>query len=400
VSTSHPASVPERERLIESHLPLVRAIAKRYAGRGESLDDLVQVGALGLIRASDRFDASRGVAFATFAMPAIEGEIRRHLGDRTTSLRIPRELRRMSGELQRRRAELAASLGRPPTVAELAAAVGVEDADVQRALNAERAAQPSSALPDELAEAVADAESLASTDDRLLLAHGARVLDERERRIVFLRFHADLTEDDIARDLGISQAHVSRLLAGALAKLRAALAHEGAGKAAGEGDINEAPAGPGARISNNDQTSGSEQKGASEKRTKTKMAGVGARSEGSSKQKPGSTHSGRFLVRMPSALHEKLSIAAEREQVSLNRFVTDVLATEVSRTQGASPEPPSDDEVAAGAWPRSPIDLPAGTSAPERTKRLRMLLAANVVLIVVAAAAAVVLLILALQRGI
>jgi RNA polymerase sigma-B factor len=361
--------VPGREHLIESHLPLVRSIAKRYAGRGEALDDLVQVGAIALIRASDRFDPGRGVAFATFATPAIEGEIRRHLDERTSSLRIPRELQRMSGELQRCRAELGALLGRPPTVPELARELGIEDADVERALEAERARQPTSASPDDATEARAEPGSLASTDDRLLLEYGARVLDERERRIVFLRFHADLTEDDIARELGISQAHVSRLLAGALGKLRAELAGEETGKAAG--------------------------RATARRRAKPRMASVGARSEKSSGQQARSTHSGRFLVRMPGALHEELSVAAERERVSLNRFVTDVLATAVSPTQAATASPSSKTEAA----PKGEADSPPGPTASERSARLRMLLVANVLVIVLAGAAALVLLILAIQRG-
>ena len=360
--------MPGREHLIESHLPLVRSIAKRYAGRGEALDDLVQVGAIGLIRASDRFDPGRGVAFATFATPAIEGEIRRHLDERTSSLRIPRELQRMSGELQRCRAELGASLGRPPTVPELARALGVEDADVERGLRAERARQPTSASPDDATEATAEPESLASTDDRLLLEYGSRVLDERERRIVFLRFHADLTEGDIARELGISQAHVSRLLAGALAKLRAELAGEGEGKAAGTATVR--------------------------RRAKPRMAGVGARSEESSGQQARSTHSGRFLVRMPGALHERLSLAAERERVSLNRFVTDVLATAVPPNQPASA--PSSSSTPSAS--KDEVDSPAHTTA-ERSARLRMLLVVNVLVIVLAGLAALVLLILAIERG-
>src|SRR5947209_7541258 len=196
------AAVAKRERLIESHLPLVRAIARRFAGRGEPLDDLVQVGSIALIRASDRFEPDRGVAFATFAAPAIEGEIRRHLGDRTTSLRIPRGLQRMSGELQRGRAQLGASLGRDPTVDELATALGVAREDVERALEAERAREaPSEAA--EVDEVAGEYEFRPSTDDRLLLALAARALNERERRIVFLRFHADMTERDIADQLGI-----------------------------------------------------------------------------------------------------------------------------------------------------------------------------------------------------
>jgi RNA polymerase sigma-B factor len=222
--------------LIESHLPLVRALARRYAGRGAELDDLLQVGALGLIKATDRFDPRRGVAFASFAAPTIEGEIRHHLRDRTSSLRIPRELQAMSGKLRRCRDELAAALGRAPTVPELAEALAADERDVEQALAAERARDPIPISPDEDdALGLKDSsEPLAGSDDRLLMADTLRVLDERERRIVLLKFHGDMTERQIASELGISQAHVSRLLGGALAKLRDELANSS--DAAGEGD--------------------------------------------------------------------------------------------------------------------------------------------------------------------
>ena len=216
-----------REQLIEAHLPLVRAVARRYSGRGETLDDLVQVGSIGLIKASDRFDPARGVAFATFATHLVEGEIRRHLRDRTSAVRIPRELQRMSGALRQKGGELEARLGRSPTVRELASAIAADEEDVERALDAERARGSSAASPDVGAELADEAEPLAGSEDRLLLARGVRVLDKRERRIVFLRFHADMTEREIARTIGISQAHVSRLLDGALAKLREELANMG-----------------------------------------------------------------------------------------------------------------------------------------------------------------------------
>jgi RNA polymerase sigma-B factor len=446
--------------LIESHLPLVRSIARRYAGRGENLDDLVQVGALGLIRASDRFDPERGVTFATFATPAIEGEIRRHLGDRTTSVRIPRELQRMSGELARGRTRLSASLGHEPTVDELATELGVEREEVELALEAERAREQMPEPSDDVAEAAGAAESLASTDDRLLLERGARVLDEREQRIVFLRFHADMTERDIASEIGVSQAQVSRLLTGALAKLRDELADEEAPEPPAQ------PTGQRRRSTRSGKVAGtriavvgaSQQKGASEPVTASQPAADSApqrgadlalpyhvtvkpegeeagsgwlaaiedlpgceargaspeeaveqlrasmetwlsaavegrrvippREQASSKPKPASSHSGRFLVRMPSDLHHELSLAAERERVSLNRFVTAALAASVSST-GAS----------LSAGPVAGIGHASGSSA-QRKRSFRMLLAANVMVIVFATAAAIALLILALERGI
>jgi RNA polymerase sigma-B factor len=201
LASSHPLSAKvSRARLIESHLPLVRAIARRYDGRGEAPEDLVQVGAVGLIKAADRFDPSRGAAFATFATPAIEGEIRRHLRDRASSLRIPRALQQMSGELRRRRSELTAVLGRSPNVSELAAAIGADELDVERAISAERALESIRTSSEDNVVELADAsEPHTASDDRVLVSEGLRVLDERERQIVLLRFHADMTEREIAR---------------------------------------------------------------------------------------------------------------------------------------------------------------------------------------------------------
>src|ERR1700739_2228121 len=138
-STQQQPAADARERLIESHLPLVRALARRYAGPNAELDDLVQVGAVGLIKASDRFDPARGVAFATFATPTIEGEIRHHLRDRGSGMRIPRQLQHLSRQVQRCQGNLAVSLGRSPTVAEVALALEVSEDEVLSALAAGRA---------------------------------------------------------------------------------------------------------------------------------------------------------------------------------------------------------------------------------------------------------------------
>ncbi len=463
-SPSGPGGGAERERLIESHLPLVRSIARRYAGRGETLDDLVQVGAVALIRASDRFDPDRGVSFAAFATPAVEGEIRRHLGDQAGSLRIPRQLRQMTGQLARSRSQLAASLGRVPSVDELASALGVERGHVERALEAERARDPLPAVSEDV-EAAADSESLEATDDRLLLETSTQVLDERERQIVFLRFHADLTEREIAEEVGISQAQVSRSLTKALAKLRRELDREP--PQTGAGDTTEGAVIPASEVAeqHNFQPSAGRNRPASEP-ADTKIGAVGALEEqarqpratgasgnqdpvlpyhvtvkpgegdqgtgwiasvdelpgseargatpdeavenlraamdgwlsaaaedprvvppprrGGSKGKRASAPSGRFLVRMPSDLHEELTRAAEREQVSLNRFVTARLAASVS---SAVPAAPSD-------------STPSGSNAePARRRNLRMLIAANLAIVLLAAAAAITLLVLALEKG-
>lgn len=346
-----------RDDLIESYLPLVRSIAGRYAGRGESVEDLVQVGAIGLIRSSERFDPARGVAFASFATPAIEGEIRRHLGDQTTALRIPRDVQRQVRRLVGARTRLSASLGRSPNVEELAEALGAEVEEVECALEAERACEPAPAPADETE--VEESVPSAASEDRLLLARGARVLDQRERRIVLLRFHRDMTERQIAAELGISQAHVSRLLARALAKLRQAMTRDDAVSPPRQLPNPEDPP---------DQPPAARRKTAS-----------GA--------------SGRFLVRMPGPLHEQLSEAAERQHVSLNRFITETLTASLG--QANRTDAPREDAV-----PQTPPEDAAQQRPPERASRFRMLVAANLVVIVLTVVAAVVLLVLALERGI
>jgi RNA polymerase sigma-B factor len=378
VSSRHrPLATVTRERLIESHLPLAKSVARRYAGRGVDLDDLVQVGAVGLIKAADRFDASRGVAFSTFAEPTIEGEIRHHLRDRSAPVRIPRELQRLGKRLRGRQGELGAKLGRAPTLSELADAVQADVSDVERALAAEHAREPVELHGAEAAAGTAvDAEPFASMDARLLIAERMHVLDERERQIVYLRFHADLTERQIARQLEISQAHVSRLLAGALAKLQSELADDESPANGADTTVVppriKAAAGAGAG------------------------SGGGEDAPGPGKPKPGTAYSGRFLVRMPSDLHEQLVQAAAREHVSLNRFVTGVLAesvtgearTEVDPAPAVTPPPATTEAEAPQGRSRNPA------------RSLRMAVAANVLIVVLAAAVAVVLLIIALQRGI
>ncbi len=323
---------------MRSHVPLVRSIARRYAGRGEEYDDLVQAGSVGLVRASARFDPGRGVAFATFVAPAVEGAIRRHLSDRKRRVQLP-----------------AAAEGAATHLGSTVMSDGAQDASREPV-------------------------SLAESEHRLLLDGGMRALDERERRIVFLRFNADMTERQIAEKVGISQAHVSRLLDGALTKLRAELRSE--------------PSENGGGITKSDAIS--RRKTPEIARPKTKLAGVGAEKESvgaqpgevgqeADGQSPKTSYSGRFLVRMPSELHEQLSRAAERDEISLNRYVTDALSSSVSMT---SPDP---------------ADPPAGEPSvtdPRATRRLRMALATNVAIVVLAGVVAVVLLVLALQRGI
>ena len=369
---------------MRSHLPLVRAMARRYSGRGEEFDDLVQAGSVALVKASARFDPGRGVAFATFVAPAVEGEIRRHLRERSPGVRLPRDMQRMSTELRRTRGELAASLGRSPEVAELAAALDADVSEVERLIAADLARQPVALATagDREVESAGALDALAESEYRVLLAGGLRTLDARERRIVFLRFHADMTEAHIARTVGISQAHVSRLLDGALTKLRAEL--NGSDSPSKRGDITKSAA-------------ISPSKAPEIADSQTKIPGVGAEESvgtrrgkvadgrSNSPEKKTAGYSGRFLVRMPSELHEQLAHAAERQEVSLNRYVTDALSSSVGMTgTDSSPE-------RAGAAKRSDRLAP---------RTLRMALATNLVVVILAGVIAVVLLVLALQRGI
>jgi RNA polymerase sigma-B factor len=217
----------DRESLIESHLPLAKSVARRYVGRGVELDDLVQVAAVGLVKAANRFDVRRGASFHAFAEPTIEGEIRHHLRDRSGTVRIPRELQRLGERLRGQQSQLAARLGRAPTLSELADAVDADTKQVERALAAERAREPVSLVQaEDSTEDLSATEPYADSENRLLLTERMHVLDERERQIVYLRFHADMTERQIAHEVGISQAHVSRLLAAALTKLRGELAKD------------------------------------------------------------------------------------------------------------------------------------------------------------------------------
>jgi RNA polymerase sigma-B factor len=224
-----------RDRLVEANLPLARAIARRYAGRGEQLDDLVQVASIGLIKAIDRFDLERGVYFRTYAVPTIVGEIKRHFRDRAWAVHVPRRLKELNQMLSSLIQDMSAQLGRSPMIAELAEAAGVEEEDVVEALESSRAytaeslnapAEEGSEL-DRLQTLGAVEEAFERAEDRQLLASGMEALEPRERRIIQLRFYEGLTQTQIANELGISQMHVSRLIRRALVTMGDALARGG-----------------------------------------------------------------------------------------------------------------------------------------------------------------------------
>ena len=276
-----------RARLIEDHLPLVRSIAGRYAGGSEPLDDLVQVGSVGLIKAVDRFEPERGNSLAALARPAIEGEIRHHLRDR---------------------GPLARGAG---------TRVGADALD-------------------QIAAAVTGG----PPEDRPALAAAWSALEPREQRILDLRFRDDLSQAEIGRRVRCSQAQVSRLQAGALDKLRAAM-----------GGVAAAPR------ATYSETAMDEGQDATQQR------------------------SGRFLVRMPQSLHDALAREAENEGVSLNTLITNALAGAVSwrDADGSTDQPPPPD-------------------APPRRATNRVLVL-NLIVVGVVAIAAVILLVLAITQS-
>ena len=221
-----------RERLIEQNMPLVHSLARRYSYRGEPLEDLVQIGAIGLIKAIDRFDLARGVELTTYATPNILGEIRRHFRDMAWSVRVPRGLRELNLELSRLMEQLTVQLARSPTIPELAKGAGVEEERVLEALESGRA-YLSLAVGGGGDDELDPLDSIGSEDrqyevseDRTVLAPGFRALDDRERRILQLRFFAGLTQSQIAQQVGISQMHVSRLIRRSLEKIREAIAED------------------------------------------------------------------------------------------------------------------------------------------------------------------------------
>ncbi len=223
---------PLRDELVEMHLPLVEYLARRFRNRGEPLDDLVQVATIGLIKSVDRFDLERGVEFSTYATPTIVGEIKRHFRDKGWAIRVPRRLQELKLSLTKATSELSQKNGRSPTVAELAAHLEMSEEDVLEGLESANAYSAVSLdAPDggdDDSPAVAD--SLGVTDDALegveyreSLKPLLDKLPSREKHILMLRFFGNMTQSQIATELGISQMHVSRLLARTLAQLREGL---------------------------------------------------------------------------------------------------------------------------------------------------------------------------------
>jgi RNA polymerase sigma-B factor len=218
-----------RERLITGYLPVAHHIARRYAHRGEPLEDLVQVASLGLINAIDRFEPGRGRHFLGYAVPTIAGEVRRHFRDKTWTLRVPRRLKDLRVSINKVSYQLVNDLGRAPRPSEIAARLDTSIDDVLEALEASqsyRADSLDNMVPDEV-DGPTLADRLGETDtgyeqfvNSHTLAPRLAALPAREHNILIMRFYHDMTQSQIAEKIGISQMHVSRLLAATLDRLR------------------------------------------------------------------------------------------------------------------------------------------------------------------------------------
>lgn len=217
-----------RNKLVRMHLPLVEHLARRFRNRGEPLDDLTQVATIGLIKSVDRFDPDRGVEFSTYATPTVVGEIKRHFRDKGWAVRVPRRLQELRLALTTATAELSQLHGRSPTVHELAEKLAISEEEVLEGLESANAYSTLSLdVPDTDDESPAVADTLGAEDEALegveyreSLKPLLEDLPPREKRILLLRFFGNMTQSQIAQEVGISQMHVSRLLARTLAQLR------------------------------------------------------------------------------------------------------------------------------------------------------------------------------------
>ncbi|MEI5008686.1 RNA polymerase sigma factor SigF [Streptomyces sp. PmtA] len=220
-----------RAALIEANLPLVRYAAARFRSRNEPMEDVVQVGTIGLINAIDRFDPERGVQFPTFAMPTVVGEIKRYFRDNVRTVHVPRRLlHELWVQVNGATEDLTTTHGRSPTTAEIAERLKISEDEVLACIEAGRsyhatsleAAQEGDGLPGLLDRLGYEDPALAGVEHRDLVRHLLVQLPEREQRILLLRYYSNLTQSQISAELGVSQMHVSRLLARSFARLRSA----------------------------------------------------------------------------------------------------------------------------------------------------------------------------------
>ncbi|MFF4491310.1 RNA polymerase sigma factor SigF [Streptomyces sp. NPDC001544] len=219
-----------RGALIEANLPLVRYAAARFRSRNEPMEDVVQVGTIGLINAIDRFDPDRGVQFPTFAMPTVVGEIKRYFRDNVRTVHVPRRLHELWVQVNSATEDLTTALGRTPTTAEIAERLRISEEEVLSCIEAGRsyhatsleAAQEGDGLPGLLDRIGYEDPALDGVEHRDLVRHLLVQLPEREQRILLLRYYSNLTQSQISAELGVSQMHVSRLLARSFQRLRSA----------------------------------------------------------------------------------------------------------------------------------------------------------------------------------
>lgn len=221
----------DREMLVERFLPLARQLARRYRRAEEPFDDLFQVACLGLVKAIDRFDLSRDVAFSSYAVPTILGEIKRYFRDRTWSVRVPRDLQELALRVDKAVSELSLSLHRQPTVSELARQVGHDEEQVLEAVEASGAYRATSleaprGNDDDAGDTLGDTmgrpeHGFELAEDRATLEHLMRSITPREREVLRLRFEEDLTQAEIGERIGVSQMQVSRIIRQSISRLRA-----------------------------------------------------------------------------------------------------------------------------------------------------------------------------------
>jgi RNA polymerase sigma-B factor len=330
-------------------MPLVEALAHRHDRRGAEHDDLVQAGSIGLLNAIERFDPKRGDEFVAFAVPTVAGEMKRHLRDRGSTVRLPRRLHEAGMRLPATREELTTRLGRPPTADELAAELGVTHQDFGQMQSA--VSRPSDAADE------AGASELDASDARLALSGAFRTLDDTDRQILYLRFVEELSRREVATRLGMSQSALARRADAALAKLRAELE----GRAFEEPASAVAPAAAGQVV-------------------QLEPAPVQPPESGAPPVRSRGGHSGRLMLRMPQSLHAELAEAAEHDEVSLNQFITNTLAASMGwHVEGGEPHGARD-------HPEPPGWLPAA-------------LVTNLVVVIIAGLVALALLVVALTQA-
>jgi RNA polymerase sigma-B factor len=226
-----------REELVDRFMPLARRLAARYAGGAEPFDDLVQVASVGLVKAIDRFDPARGTAFSTFAVPTILGELKRHFRDRGWSVHVPRDVQERILKVEKATAELPSKLGHSPTVQEIAERIEATNEEVLEAMHA---AQGHHAVSLDATSTIGDGDEPGPLRDRIgeedvsfdTVEYGEAIgpvlaeISERDRKVLHLRFVEDMTQSEIAEQVGVSQMHVSRILRATIEKLRQRIPEE------------------------------------------------------------------------------------------------------------------------------------------------------------------------------